>query len=94
MTSFHSRREAIEFYQKEYPNIPCSFIELAIDYDILEQQRITDDIIAMERKETERRVGSDAVMRSGKMKDRLKKKLEDKNNIVIEKGEWKHIELS
>ena len=87
MTSFHSRREALEFYQKEYPHIHKSFIELAIDYDILEQERITQDIMIMEKLEMEKRVNSDAEFRNSKMRDRLKKKLALKNLTIEQKAE-------
>ena len=86
MTSFHSKREAIEFYQKEYPHIHKSFIELAIDYDILEQQRITDDIERIKILQAKKDAHSDAEIRNSKMKDRLRKKLELKNLSIEQKG--------
>ena len=87
MTSFHSRREALEFYQKEYPHIHKSFIELAIDYDILEQERITQDIEAIKILQAQKDAHSDAEFRNSKMKDRLRKKLALKNLTIEQKGE-------
>ena len=86
MTSFHSKREAIKFYQKEYPHIHKSFIELAIDYDILEQERITQDIEAIKILQAQKDAHSDAEFRNSKMKDRLRKKLELKNLSIEQKG--------
>ena len=85
MTSFHSKREALEFYSKEYPNVPKHFIELAIDYDIYEQERITQDIEALKIIQARKEVESDASMRSSKIKDRLKKKFNEKN-LTIEQS--------
>ena len=86
MTSFHSKREAIEFYMKEYPHIHKSFIELAIDYDILEQGRITQDIEAIKILQAQKDAHSDAEFRNSKMRDRLRKKLELKNLSIEQKG--------
>ena len=86
MTSFHSKREAIEFYQKEYPHIHKSFIELAIDYDILEQERITQDIESLKILQAQKDAHSDAEFRNSKMRDRLRKKLELKNLSIEQKG--------
>ena len=39
---FRSKREALDFYEKEYPYISRFFIEMAIDLDIQEQREDMD----------------------------------------------------
>ena len=74
MHSFDSVNEALEFYVKKYPHIPKILIESAIEYDMLEQRKITEHL----------KILSDDNLRSNKTKERLKKKILDKPKMVIE----------